>query len=65
MPIVGGLYVKRTTSAGALASIAAGLVAMLVVQFATAGLGWGLATPATTGLAASLGVWLIALLMSR
>src|SRR5205814_5227302 len=37
VPILAGLYVPRTTSTAALASIAAGIAAMLIVQFTTAG----------------------------
>jgi len=59
VPIVAGLYAPRTSSAGALASIAAGVAGMLIVQLATGGRGWIFLTPALAGLAASLGAWAI------
>jgi SSS family solute:Na+ symporter len=37
VPIIGGLYVRRATSAAALASIGAGLVALFVVRYAMDG----------------------------
>ena len=61
VPILAGLFVPRTGSAAALASIAAGVGAMLIVQFATGGRGWGIVTPALGGLIAALAAWLIAL----
>jgi solute:Na+ symporter, SSS family len=61
VPIVAGLYVPRTTSAGALASIVAGVVGMLVVQTLTAGQGWGVVTPALGGLLAAIAAWAISL----
>jgi Na+/proline symporter len=42
VPIVGGLYVPRTTNRGALLSVVAGLTAMLTVQLASGGAGFGL-----------------------
>jgi len=59
VPIVAGLYAPRTSSAGALASIAAGVAGMLIVQLATGGRGWIFLTPALAGLGASLGAWAI------
>ena len=61
VPIVAGLYVPRTTSGGALASIAAGVGGMLAVQVMTGGQGWGPITPALGGLLASLAAWVISL----
>jgi len=61
VPIVAGLYVPRTTTTGALASIAAGVGGMLTVQVMTAGQGWGQITPALGGLLASLAAWVISL----
>lgn len=63
VPIMAGLYVRRTTSLHALASIAGGLLAMLAAYVGTGGLGWGLATPAVVGLGAAIGVWAAALLL--
>jgi SSS family solute:Na+ symporter len=65
VPIVGGLYVRRTTPAGALASIAAGVGGMLTVQFTSGAGGWGVMTPALVGLAAALVAWLISLPSGR
>jgi SSS family solute:Na+ symporter len=61
VPIVAGLYVPRTTTRGALASIAAGVAGMLTVQMLTAGQGWGPITPSFGGLLASLVAWVISL----
>ena len=61
VPILAGLFVPRTGSAAALASIAAGVGAMLIVQFATGGRGWGIVTPALGGLIAAIAAWVIAL----
>jgi SSS family solute:Na+ symporter len=60
VPIVAGLYAPRTSSAGALASIAAGVGGMLIVQLATGGRGWTFLTPALAGLLASVGAWTFA-----
>ena len=62
VPIVAGLYVPRTTNAGALLSIAAGVSGMLVVDAATGGAGWGVVTPALAGLTGALGAWALSLL---
>ncbi len=62
VPIVAGLYVPRTSSLGALASIAAGVCGALVVQAATGGSGWGVVSPAIAGLAAATCVWLLTLI---
>ena len=59
VPIVAGLYAPRTSSTGALASIAAGVAGMLIVQLATGGSGWTFLTPALAGLGASVGAWAI------
>jgi SSS family solute:Na+ symporter len=59
VPIVAGLYAPRTSSTGALASIAAGVAGMLIVQAATGGQGWTFLTPALAGLVASIGAWAI------
>ena len=60
VPIVAGLYAPRTSSTGALASIAAGIAGMLIVQLATGGRGWTFLTPALAGLLASVGAWTFA-----
>ncbi len=61
VPIVAGLYVPRTTTGGALASIAAGIAGMVAVQTTTAGRGWGLMPPAVAGLLAAVAAWVISL----
>ncbi len=61
VPIVAGLYVPRTTTGGALASIGAGIVGMMTVQTLTSGRGFGLLTPALAGLLAAVGAWVISL----
>ena len=65
VPVVGGLFVKKTTTNTALASIAAGVGGMLIIQFATGGRGWGLITPALGGLTAALIVWVVALALAQ
>ena len=57
VPIVAGLFARRTSTFGALASIAAGVCAMLIVEAATEGRGWGWVTPALAGLTAAIAVW--------
>jgi SSS family solute:Na+ symporter len=61
VPIIAGLYVPRTSTAGALASIAAGVAAALTVHAATGGRGWGPLNPALAGLLAAVGAWVITL----
>src|SRR4029077_12338 len=63
VPIVGGLYVRRTTTGAALAAIFAGVGVMLLVHIATGGRGWALATPALAGLAAAVAAWATALII--
>jgi SSS family solute:Na+ symporter len=63
VPLVAGLYVRRTTTGGALASIAAGVAGMMVVQLATGGAGWGVLTPAPAGLLAAAAAWAISLVI--
>jgi SSS family solute:Na+ symporter len=57
VPIVGGLFTRRTSSRTALISIAAGVGGMLFVQLARGGAGWGLISPAIAGLAAANAAW--------
>jgi SSS family solute:Na+ symporter len=64
VPVLAGLFVPRTRSADAMASIAAGVAAMLALEIATGGRGWHMLTPSLAGLIAAVGVWLIALLFS-
>ena len=61
VPIVAGLYVRRTSATGALASIAAGVSGMLIVQATTGEGGWGIVTPALAGLVAAIAAWVVTL----
>jgi SSS family solute:Na+ symporter len=61
VPIVGGLYTRRTSSRTALISIAAGVGGMLSVQMATGGSGWGVVSPAVAGLGAAIAAWALSL----
>jgi SSS family solute:Na+ symporter len=61
VPILAGLYVRRATTFGALASIASGVVGMLAVQLSTAGRGYGMWTPALIGLLAAVAGFCIVL----
>jgi SSS family solute:Na+ symporter len=61
VPIVAGLYVHRTSSAGALMSMVAGVCVALSLHVGTSGRGWGPLTPAIAGLAAAVAVWVISL----
>lgn len=65
VPIVGGLFVARTTTGGALASIAAGVTMMLANRMATGGRGWGMMTPALAGLLAAIVAWGMSIVASR
>jgi SSS family solute:Na+ symporter len=65
VPIVAGLYVKQTSSEGALASIAAGVTGWAAVYVATGGTGWGIVTPPAAGLLAAIAAWAISLAVSR
>ncbi len=57
VPVMAGLYVPRTSPAAAMASIAAGVAGMLIVQAATGGRGWPFVIPATAGLVAAIAAW--------
>lgn len=65
VPIVAGLYVRRSTSAGALAAIAAGVAGMMTVQLLTGGAGYGILTPAPAGLIAAAAGWAIVTIVNR
>jgi SSS family solute:Na+ symporter len=64
VPIIGGLFVARTGSGGALASIAAGLAVMSALQIATGGRGVWFVTPALGGLVAAFAAWAAAISFS-
>jgi len=61
VPIVGGLYVRRTATGAALAAIFAGVGVMLCVHLATGGRGWGFVTPPFAGLVAAVAASAIAM----
>jgi SSS family solute:Na+ symporter len=61
VPVVGGLFVARTESRGALISMVSGMTAMLTLQVATGGRGWMFVTPAFGGLIAAVAAWVGAL----
>jgi SSS family solute:Na+ symporter len=64
VPIVGGLYVRRTSNAGALASIAGGVIVTLAAHVSTGGAGWGIVTPALAGIGGAVAVWLFSLIFA-
>jgi SSS family solute:Na+ symporter len=59
VPIIAGLYVKRSTTVEALVSIAAGVGGMLFAHIATGGRGYGHLTPAIVGLIAAVTGFLV------
>ncbi len=61
VPVLAGLYVPRTSAAGALTTMIAGVATALVAHVATGGSGWGFFTPAIAGLAAAGAAWVITL----
>ena len=65
IPIVAGLYVRRTSSAGALASMIAGVSGSLALHLFTGGRGWGVVTPAIAGLAAAGVAWVVTLTAAK
>jgi SSS family solute:Na+ symporter len=58
VPVVGGLITKRAGPAEAVASIAAGVVTLLVVQVQTEGRGFGILNPNLLGLIAAAAAYL-------
>ncbi|HUR34899.1 MAG TPA: sodium:solute symporter family protein [Vicinamibacterales bacterium] len=64
VPIVAGLYVRRSNADAAIAAIVGGVGGMLVVQGATAGAGFGLLGPAPAGLLCAAAGWTISLLFT-
>jgi SSS family solute:Na+ symporter len=61
VPILAGLYTRRTSAASALATMIGGVSAALATHVFTRGRGWGLVTPAIAGLGAAAVVWVISL----
>ena len=49
VPVIGGLYTRRAGAREALASIAAGIITRLGVQFSTGGRGFGWVDPTLAG----------------
>jgi SSS family solute:Na+ symporter len=63
VPIVAGLYVRRTSSRSALAAMTAGVGTVLLVQWAAGGALWGM-TPALAGSIAAVAAWLLFLALT-
>jgi SSS family solute:Na+ symporter len=61
VPIVGGLYVARTTTRSVWPAITAGVATMLLLHLETSGRGWGPMTPALGGLLAAIAAWAVSL----
>lgn len=61
VPVVAGLYVRRSNADAALAAIVGGVGGMLAVQGATGGQGFGLLGPAPAGLICAVAAWIISL----
>jgi len=62
VPVLAGLFTRRTSPTGALATMIAGAGVAMTVHVATGGRGFGLVSPAIAGLAAAIGVWVITLM---
>jgi hypothetical protein len=54
VPVVAGLYVKRTGTVEALAAVGAGITALLALQLFNGGRGLGVFSPAMVGLTAAV-----------
>jgi len=65
VPVLAGLYTRRTSAAGALATMIAGVCSALLVHLMTGGRGWGVVTPAIAGLAAAVTAWMISLAAAK
>jgi solute:Na+ symporter, SSS family len=65
VPVLAGLYIRRTSSSSALATMIAGICAALFVHLVTGGRGWGFVTPAIAGLASAAAAWVITLRLPR
>jgi solute:Na+ symporter, SSS family len=61
VPVVAGLYVRRSSPDAALAAIVGGVGGMLAVQGATGGQGFGLLGPAPAGLVCAVAAWIISI----
>ena len=61
VPILAGLFSRRTTPSNAFATMIGGIGAALAVHALTGGRGWGVVSPAIAGLAVAAVVWVISL----
>lgn len=65
VPVVAGLYVKRTGTAEALAAVAAGITALMALQLLNDGRGIGLFSPAMVGLSAAIAATGVLMMVRR
>jgi solute:Na+ symporter, SSS family len=65
VPILAGLYAPRASTPEALAAIACGVTAMLIVQFTTSGRGVAGITPALAGLLAAMAGFAVVYIQGR
>jgi solute:Na+ symporter, SSS family len=65
VPILAGLYSPRTSAAGALASIVAGVGGLLAINASTGGAGFGIVTPSLGGLLAAATAWAVSLTTTK
>ncbi len=65
VPVIGGLYTRRAGATEALASIAAGIVTRLGVQFSTGGRGYGWLDPTLAGLVVATLAFILVLAVRR
>jgi len=61
VPVIGGLYVSRTTTRQVWPATTAGVMTMIVLQVVAGDQGLGPLTPAVGGLLAAIGAWVISL----
>jgi SSS family solute:Na+ symporter len=61
VPVVAGLYVRRSNADAALAAIVGGVGGLLAVQGATGGRGFGLLGPSPAGLVCAIAAWIISI----
>jgi SSS family solute:Na+ symporter len=65
VPVIAGLYIRRSTSDAAMSAIIGGVGGMLVVHGATGGAGFGLLGPAPAGLLTAIVGWTISMVFAR
>jgi len=61
VPILAGLFSRRTTPSNAFATMIGGISTALAVHVLTGGRGWGVVSPAVAGLTVAAAVWMISL----